>query len=67
MKWIKLILIIMIAAVVVNFIREGRLFHIAKILPFSHESDPISLYDWAGVMALLICAWGYYRLQRRKR
>ena len=64
MKAIRLCLIVLIASLVINFIRNGRLFHIAKSLPFSNAPEKISLYDWAGVVVLIIAAWGLYRLKR---
>ena len=56
MKAIKLCLIILIAAVIINFFRNGRLFHIAKTLPFAGGNERISQYDWAGVIMLIIFA-----------
>ncbi len=67
MKPIKLCLIILIAAVVINFFRDGRLFHIAKSLPFAGGNERISQYDWAGVIMLVIFVWGLYRLRRNRR
>ncbi len=67
MKTVKLCLTIVIAAVVINFLRDGRLFHIAKVLPFASGPDTVPLYDWAGVIMLGIFAWGLYRLNRRDR
>jgi hypothetical protein len=67
MKAIKLCLIIVIAAVVINFLRDGRLFHIAKTLPFAGGPERISQYDWAGVIMLIIFLWGLHRLKRNKR
>ena len=67
MKAIKLCLIILIAAVVINFVRNGRLFHIAKILPFAGGHERISQYDWASVVMLIIFLWGLYRLNRNRR
>ena len=65
MKAIKLVLIIFISALVINFIRNGRMFHIAKALPFSNSPERISIYDWACVAVLVILAWGLYRLKRK--
>jgi len=67
MKAMKLCLIILIAAVVINFIKDEQLFHISKVLPFSNRPEPVGMYDWAGVAALAICAWGLYRLSRNRR
>ncbi len=64
MKAIKLILIIFISALVINFIRNGRMFHIAKALPFSNAPERIGIYDWACVAVLGILAWGFYRIKR---
>lgn len=64
MKAIKLILIIFISALVINFIRNGRTSHIAKALPFANAPERISIYDWACVAVLVILAWGLYRLKR---
>ena len=64
MKAIKLCLIILISAVIINFIRSGQTFHIAKTLPFSNGSERINMYDWACVAVLVILAWGLYRLKR---
>ena len=66
MKAIKLVLIIFISALVINFIRNGRTFHIAKTLPFSNAPERIGIYDWACVAVLIILAWGLYRLKRNK-
>ena len=49
MKAIKLVLIIFLSALVINFIRNGRTFHIAKSLPFSNATDEVGIYDWACV------------------
>ncbi len=67
MKPVKLCLTILIAAVIINFLRDGRMFHIAKILPFASGRDAVPLYDWAGVIVLCIFAWGLYRLRRNYR
>jgi len=67
MKPIKLCLTILIAAVVINFLREGRLLHIAKVLPFANGRDTVPLYDWAGVIMLGIFAGGLYRLKHTNR
>ena len=64
MKAVKLILIIFISALVINFVRNGRTFHIAKSLPFTNAPESISIYDWACVAVLVILAWGLYRIKR---
>lgn len=64
MKAIKLILVIFISALVINFIRNGRTFHIAKSLPFANAPESITIYDWACVAVLVILAWGLYKIKR---
>jgi hypothetical protein len=64
MRIIKLVLILFISALVINFIRNARIFHIAKALPFSNAPERISTYDWGCVAVLAILAWGFYRLKR---
>ena len=64
MRIIKLALIIFIAALVINFFRNGRMFHIAKTLPFSNFPEEVGIYDWASVAVLAILAWGFYRIKR---
>ena len=65
MRAIKLCLIILIGAVVIDFIRSDRAFHIAKSLPFSNSPEKVDMYDFAGVAALGVVAWGIYRLNRK--
>jgi len=67
MKAIKLTLIIFISALVINFIRNGRTFHIAKSLPFSNAPERIGLYDFACVAVILIMAWGLYRINKNSK
>ena len=64
MRIIRLTLVLFISAVVINFIRNGRMFHIAKALPFSNAPENITLYDWACVAVLATIAWGLYRIKR---
>ena len=65
MKAIKVCLVILIGAVVINFLRGDATFHIAKTLPCANGPERIDLYDYAGVAALAIIAWGLYRLKRK--
>ena len=64
MRIIRLAVILFISAVVINFIRSGRTFHIAKALPFSNAPERITIYDWACVAVIAILAWGLYRIKR---
>ena len=63
MKAIRLCIILLIGATIINFLRDGRMFHIARTLPFAGGSETINIYDWAGVAVLIILAWGFYRLK----
>jgi len=65
-KVILIVLIVLIASIVINFIKSDRAFHIAKSLPFSNSQEKIDKYDWAGVAALGIIGWGIYRLYRKR-
>ena len=67
MRLIKVCLTILTAAVVINFIRAGEMFHLAKILPFANRHDDVDFYDWAGVVVLVIFVWGLYRLARNNK
>ena len=66
MRAIKVILIILIASIVINFIKSDRTFHIAKSLPFSNSQEKIDMYDFGGAAALGVIAWGIYRLNRKR-
>ncbi len=65
MKLIKVILIILIAAVALNFIKTGQQFHIAKLLPFADRDFNVDIYDYAGLAAIAIFVWGLLRLNRK--
>ena len=65
MKAIKLILLLLIAAGFINFIKAEHQFHIAKILPFA-DGQPVSAeYAIGGIILLIILFWGITRLNRR--
>jgi hypothetical protein len=64
MRAIRLCIILLLGAIVINFLREGRLFHIARTLPFA-GGETINIYDWAGVAVLVILAWGLYRIKHK--
>ena len=63
-KTAKITFIIILAAALIVFLREGRTFHIAKILPFCGGFKP-SMYDAAAIALLLLMLWGLGRLKRR--
>lgn len=66
MKTLQIVLTIVAAATVLNFIREGRSFHLAKILPFC-DGEPVNTYHWGGLVMCGIALWGYYRLKNRSK
>lgn len=62
MKTLKIVATILIAAAILNFIRAGRTFHLAKVLPFC-DGEPVNTYHWAGLIMCGIALWGYCRLK----
>lgn len=64
-RTIYLTLIVILVCSLVNFIRGGADFHIAKVLPFC-SGRPVSLYDWAAVAMFIITVWGLNRLRRQE-
>ena len=65
MKAAKLILIIIVTAVVVNFVRGGQDFSLPRVLPFC-SGNPLSFwYDVVGGCGLLILL--IYGLRRLKQ
>jgi len=61
MKLLKVILIILLISLFINFIRGGSTFHIAKTLPFCGGFDP-SFYDVGALCLILLLIWGLFRL-----
>jgi hypothetical protein len=64
MKTLKITATILIAAALLNFIRDGRSFHIAKVLPFC-DGRSVNTYHWGGLIMCAIALWGYFRLKNR--
>ena len=60
MKIIKLAIILLLAGVVLSFVKSGRDFSIVKALPFA-DGEPVNIYHGAALMILLVTCWGYYR------
>jgi hypothetical protein len=60
MKIIKAAVIILITLAVLSFIRDGRQFHIARVLPFC--DGRISEYHLAGLVMCIIAIWGLKRI-----
>lgn len=66
MKAAKIVLILIIVFSLINFVRQGREFHIVTVLPFSGGHQP-GIFDAAGIVVLVIAWWGWLRLKRRQR
>jgi len=66
MKSVKICLIILLAAVLINWVREGDGFHISHVLPFM-SGKPISFYDIGCIGLLCLLFWGIGRLKKNKR
>ena len=66
MRWIQITLILLVAVTVFLFITGGKIFHIAKALPFC-SGNPIQWNYEAGSLAILILFfWGLHRLRRNR-
>ena len=63
MKALKILLVILFAALAINFARDGVNFHIVKSIPFL-GGDPISNFDLAGIVLIGLLIWGIGRLNR---
>ena len=64
MKAIQILVVLLLTFTLLNFIRAGADFHIAKIIPFC-DGEPVSIYHWAGLIVAVIFCWGLIRLFRR--
>ena len=65
MKWLKICLVILFAAMVINFARDSADFHIVRSIPFL-GGDPISGYDLAGIFLIGLLIWSIARLNRNR-
>lgn len=67
MKKIQAVLLMLIIAGLINFVRAGRNFHIAKSLPFC-DGEPVNgEYAVAGVILLGLVLWGIGRINRNNQ
>ena len=65
MKAAKVVLIVLFCALIINWIRGGQDFHLARVLPFMGGHHP-SIYDVAAIIFLCVMLpWGLRRLRRR--
>lgn len=67
MRLIQIAIVLLIAATVFLFITGGKIFHIAKVLPFC-SGNPIQWsYEIGGLAMLVLFFWGLHRLRRNNR
>jgi len=67
MRQIQIIIVLLIAATVFLFITSGKVFHLAKVLPFC-SGNPIEWsYELGGLAMLVLFFWGLHRLRRHNR
>ena len=67
MRTIQVILLLLITAGLINFVRDGRDFHIAKILPFCGGQPINGEYAVAGIIMLGLILWGIGRINRNNK
>jgi len=63
MKMAAVVLVVLVAAVLINAVRGGEGFGLVDVLP-GMTSDRPGLYHLAGVAMLLITIWGFLRMRR---
>jgi len=61
MKAAAVVLTVVLAACLINWVRSGASFHVVQALPLCGGYTP-SLYDAATVAMLLLIPWGLGRL-----
>jgi len=66
MKTVKIVVIVIVTAALINFIRGSESWPLPRVLPLLGNHQPSFLYDLAGGGALvLLLWWGLRRLRRR--
>ena len=64
MKLIRIAVVLLVAGTVLLFVTGGKIFHIAKALPFC-SGNPIDWsYELGGLVLLGLFLWGLYRIRR---
>jgi len=63
MQAASIVLVAVFAACLINFVRSGDSFHIARVLPWCGGHEP-SAYDTAALVMLLLIPWGLGMLRR---
>jgi len=66
MKMAAVVLIVLVAAVLINAVRGGEGFPLVEVLPGMTSGRP-GLYHLAGVAMLVIAGWGLLRMRRSGR
>ena len=66
MKALKIVLIVILAAVIVNMIRGGEDFPLPHTLPLAGGFSP-GVYDLGASGLILLCLWGLARVRRLGR
>ena len=66
MKAVKIVLVLILIAALINAVRLGQSFPLPHVFPFLGGMAP-SQYDLAGIAMLLITLWGLARLRRNRR
>lgn len=61
MRTVKVTMIVIVSALLINWVREGAAFPLPQTLPFLGGYRP-GIYDAGACGLLLICAWGLLRL-----
>jgi len=64
MKAAKVVLIALLAALAINWVRQGSTFHIVQTLPFLGSRKPTLSYEVGGFILLILAWWGFSRLRR---
>jgi hypothetical protein len=63
MRLFKIVLVTLLLAAIVNWVRQGQRFSILESLPLVGGHDP-SRYDVAAVVIIVIALWGIARTAR---
>jgi len=66
LKTIKIVLVVLVVALLINFVRGGDHSHITEALPFCSGGEP-SFYDFGATAMLVLLFWGLRRLKRLDR
>ena len=63
MRAAAVVCVLLVSALLVNWLRSGQDFPIVQTLPFLGGHEP-SLYDFGGLVLLALAVWGALRLKR---